>query len=81
MNNTSSKRYHIPFRDSKLTRILQDSIGGKSKTILVANINPSFRCADESISTLRFADRTHQVMNICYEKFCIIQYLRIKDDF
>ncbi len=57
----SSRHIHIPYRDSKLTRMLQDSLGGNSKTYLVATINPSLACADESISTLRFADRAHQV--------------------
>lgn len=53
---------HIPYRDSKLTRILQDSLGGNSKTCLLATLNPSNAYGDESISTLRFADRAHQVM-------------------
>jgi hypothetical protein len=53
---------HIPYRDSKLTRILQDSLGGNSKTCLLATINPSSIYGDENISTLRFADRAHQVM-------------------
>lgn len=57
----SCKHIHIPFRDSKLTRLLQDSIGGNSQTYLVATVNPSLACSDESISTLRFADRAHQV--------------------
>ncbi len=60
--DASHRQVHIPFRDSKLTRILQDSIGGNSITYLVATINPSFTCSDESISTLRFADRAHQVI-------------------
>jgi hypothetical protein len=53
---------HIPYRDSKLTRILQDSLGGNSKTCLLATLNPSNAYGDESVSTLRFADRAHQVM-------------------
>jgi hypothetical protein len=63
MENSKKARrlVHIPYRDSKLTRILQDSLGGNTKTYLVATVNPSAECADESISTLRFADRAHQV--------------------
>jgi len=53
---------HIPYRDSKLTRFLQDSLGGNSKTCLLATLNPSNVYGDESISTLWFADRAHQVM-------------------
>lgn len=55
------KHVHVPYRDSKLTRLLQDSLGGNAKTCLLATINPSVVCGDESISTLRFADRAHQV--------------------
>jgi hypothetical protein len=57
----SPKKVHIPFRDSKLTRVLQDSLGGNTKTCLLATINPSAVCGDENICTLRFADRAHQV--------------------
>lgn len=56
-----NKNIHIPFRDSKLTRLLQDSLGGNAKTCLLATINPSLTCGDESICTLRFADCAHQV--------------------
>lgn len=53
---------HIPYRDSKLTRLLQDSLGGNATTILLATINPSLTCIEETISTLRFADRSGQVL-------------------
>lgn len=53
---------HAPFRDSKLTRLLQDSIGGNCKTYLIATISPTHDCVDESISTLKFAERASQVM-------------------
>lgn len=75
--NSSShmKHIHVPYRDSKLTRLLQDSLGGNSKIILVATINPSSSCADESISTLRFADRAHQVsqFNTCLIKLFVYE--------
>lgn len=48
--------------------MLQDSLGGNSKTYLVATINPSLACSDESVSTLRFADRAHQVSAAKYRK-------------
>ncbi len=57
----SQKHIHVPYRDSKLTRLLQDSLGGNSKMFVLATINPSIACSEESISTLRFADRAHQV--------------------
>ncbi|GMH75445.1 hypothetical protein TL16_g06767 [Triparma laevis f. inornata] len=53
---------HVPYRESKLTRLLQDSLGGNSKTILIATLSPASDCLDETISTLRFADRAHSVM-------------------
>jgi len=56
------KDAHVPYRDSKLTRLLQDSLGGNAKTVLIATISPSRSNADESISTLKFADRAKQVM-------------------
>jgi len=57
----SSKALHIPYRDSKLTRILQDSIGGNTRTCLIAAVSPIAECADESISTLTFANRAKRV--------------------
>jgi hypothetical protein len=53
---------HVPYRDSKLTRLLQDSIGGNSRTFLIATLSPSLSNTDETISTLKFADRAKQVM-------------------
>ena len=47
------KSTHIPFRDSKLTRLLQDSLGGNTKTVMVANMGPADYNYDESLSTLR----------------------------
>lgn len=54
---------HIPYRDSKLTRILQDSLGGNSKTVMIANIGPADYNFDETMSTLRFASRAKQIEN------------------
>jgi len=54
---TTAGRTHVPYRDSKLTRLLQDSIGGNCRTAVVATLNPTAACADESTSTLLFADR------------------------
>jgi hypothetical protein len=48
---------HIPYRDSKLTRLLQDSLGGNTKTVMVANIGPADWNYDETLSTLRYANR------------------------
>ncbi|EGZ05092.1 hypothetical protein PHYSODRAFT_248580 [Phytophthora sojae] len=53
---------HVPYRDSKLTRLLQDSLGGNTKTKIIATLSPSIDCVEESISTLKFADRAKKVM-------------------
>lgn len=58
------KRDHIPYRQSKLTNILKNSIGGNCKTILCANIWPEAGHIEETISTLRFASRMRQVENV-----------------
>ena len=54
---------HIPYRDSKLTRILQPSLGGNAKTAIICNITPAVVHVDESHSTLRFACRAKRVVN------------------
>jgi hypothetical protein len=51
----SKHRPHIPYRDSKLTRILQDSLGGNTRTILISCVAPTVIHAAESVSTLQFA--------------------------
>lgn len=56
------KDTHVPFRDAKLTRLLQDSLGGNSRTLLIATLSPARSNAEESVSTLKFADRARQVM-------------------
>lgn len=53
---------HVPYRDSKLTRLLQDSLGGNTRTRIIATLSPASNCVDETISTLRFADRAKRVM-------------------
>ena len=52
---------HIPFRDSKLTRLLQDGLDGRAKTLLVATVSPQPRDVEETLSTLKFADRAKQI--------------------
>lgn len=58
-----SKGGHIPYRDSKLTRILQPALGGNSKTAIVCAMTPATTHCDESHSTLRFASRAKRVVN------------------
>lgn len=58
-----AKTPHIPYRNSKLTRLLQDSLGGNSKTVMVANIGPADYNFDETISTLRYSNRAKNIKN------------------
>lgn len=59
----SSKSSHIPYRDSKLTRILQESLGGNSRTTLIINCSPSSYNESETLSTLRFGMRAKSIKN------------------
>ncbi|KAG0495953.1 hypothetical protein HPP92_000644 [Vanilla planifolia] len=54
---------HIPYRDSKLTRLLRDSLGGKTKTCIIATISPSVSCLEETLSTLDYAHRAKNIKN------------------
>ncbi|KAL8894759.1 MAG: hypothetical protein Q9192_004067 [Flavoplaca navasiana] len=60
---TDGKSTHIPYRDSKLTRILQESLGGNSRTTLIVNCSPSSYNDAETISTLRFGVRAKAIKN------------------
>jgi len=57
------KAKHIPYRDSKLTRLLCNSLGGNSLTLIIANVSPAQASASESVSTLRFANRAKNIKN------------------
>ncbi|CAD5324962.1 unnamed protein product [Arabidopsis thaliana] len=54
---------HIPYRDSKLTRLLRESLGGKTKTCVIATISPSIHCLEETLSTLDYAHRAKNIKN------------------
>jgi hypothetical protein len=69
-------------RDSKLTRLLHDSLGGRTKTCIIATVSPSFHCLEETLSTLDYAHRAKNIKNkpevslftlsvICYSHICI----------
>ncbi|ORX85129.1 kinesin-domain-containing protein [Anaeromyces robustus] len=61
--NNNKKKVHVGYRNSKLTFLLKDSLGGNSKTFLIANISPSAFSLAETLSTLRFAQCAKQVSN------------------
>lgn len=59
----SGKAKHIPYRDSKLTRLLEDSLGGNTKTLMIAAISPADDNYDETLGTLKYANRAKQIKN------------------
>ncbi|XP_044728011.1 kinesin-like protein Klp98A isoform X2 [Chrysoperla carnea] len=63
INHKSSRSVHIPYRDSVLTYLLKDSLGGNSKTIMIAAISPADCNYHETLSTLRYANRAKNIIN------------------
>ena len=61
---TEKNRGHVPYRDSKLTRLLQDSLGGNSVTVMLCNASPATINAEETLSALRFAERAKKIENV-----------------
>jgi len=63
LTDKKNNNQHIPYRDSKLTMLLMDSIGGASKTLMIACVSPSATYSDETMSTLNYASRTMNIKN------------------
>lgn len=63
LTDKKTNKQHIPYRDSKLTMLLMDSIGGASKTLMIACVSPSGAYADETLSTLNYASRAMNIKN------------------
>jgi kinesin family member 5 len=61
---TSGKKSHVPYRDSKLTRLLQESLGGNACTVMIICCSPSTYNAPETVSTLRFGNRAKSIKNV-----------------
>ena len=63
LTDKKNTNQHIPYRDSKLTMLLMDSIGGTAKTLMIACVSPSSEYSDETMSTLNYASRTMNIKN------------------
>ncbi|XP_068457502.1 kinesin family member 4 isoform X2 [Clinocottus analis] len=63
LGDESKKSSFVPYRDSKLTRLLQDSLGGNSHTLMIACVSPADSNMEETINTLRYADRARKIKN------------------
>jgi len=54
---------YVPYRDSKLTRLLKDSLGGNCRTVMIANLSPSSASFEETHNTLMYANRAKKIKN------------------
>jgi hypothetical protein len=63
LTEETSRKVHVPYRDSKLTRILQDSLGGNSRTSMIACCSPAENNFDETLNTLKYASRARNIQN------------------
>lgn len=63
LGDKSKRALHVPYRDSKLTRLLQDSLGGNSQTVMIACVSPSDRDFMETLNTLKYANRARNIKN------------------
>ncbi|XP_042157700.1 kinesin-like protein KIF21A isoform X4 [Oncorhynchus tshawytscha] len=63
LGDRSKRSTHVPYRDSKLTRLLQDSLGGNSQTMMIACISPSDRDFMETLNALKYANRARNIKN------------------
>ena len=77
-----NKPPHIPYRDSKLTRLLKDSLGGNCRTVMIANISPSDKCYEDTHNTLKYANRaknikTNATRNVLNVEYHVSKYTQI----
>ena len=68
------KKPYVPYRDSKLTRLLKDSLGGNARTIMIANISPSINTFDDTNNTLKYANRAKNIKTLVQRNVLNAQY-------
>ena len=61
LGDKKKKGAYVPYRDSKLTRLLKDSLGGRAKTVMIVAIGPSSVSFEETINTLKYANRAKNI--------------------
>ncbi|KMZ89194.1 kinesin [Plasmodium vivax Brazil I] len=69
----TSKSNFIPFRDSKLTRLLKDSLGGNCKTVMIANVSPSHLSYEDTHNTLKYANRAKNIKNVVTSNVVVVK--------
>lgn len=85
LGDKKKKGQFVPYRDSKLTRLLKDSLGGNSKTLMIVNVSPAQSQFDETLNTLKYANRaknikTKPIENKKLVEFHISEYKNIIND-
>ena len=80
--NEKGTKTYIPYRDSKLTRLLKDSLGGNARTVMIANVSPFVNSFDDTYNTLKYADRAKHIKtnikrNVLNAQYHITNYLNI----
>ena len=83
--SNKGNKSHVPYRDSKLTRLLKDSLGGNCRTVMIANISPSGCSFEDTYNTLKYADRAKEIKvkanrNVVNVQLPIHKYTTIIDD-
>ena len=76
------KKIYVPYRDSKLTRLLKDSLGGNARTVMIANVSPSINTFDDTYNTLKYANRAKNIKtmvnrNVLNARYHISNYVNI----
>lgn len=76
---------HVPYRDSKLTRLLKDSLGGNCHTVMIANISPSSLCYEDTYNTLKYANRAKKIKanvqkNVGVGDLHVTQYAKLLEE-
>lgn len=72
--NEKGHKVYVPYRDSKLTRLLKDSLGGNSRTVMIANISPSATCFEDTSNTLKYANRAKKIKTYVNRNVLNVQY-------
>ena len=85
INSLAEGSKYIPYRNSKLTRLLKDSIGGNCRTVMISNVSPSSMTFEDTFNTLRYADRAKKIKvnlkkNVLSVNFHVGQYAKIVED-
>lgn len=85
INSLADGQRHVPYRDSKLTRLLKDSLGGNCQTVMIANISPSSLSYEDTYNTLKYATRakkikSHMKKNVVKCEMHVEQYVKLVEE-